>query len=106
MKIQGQRRRGPLARRCRMIGRASINKMTDDNDPLADQKQVAFYGAVVTAWVETAMEKDKTLLSLSTGGIGLLVTLLTTVGPSSNDELWWYAAAGTCFVLAVGVGIW
>jgi len=40
------------------------------------------------------MEKDKTLLTLATGGIGLLSTLARTIGPASALELWIYVAAG------------
>jgi hypothetical protein len=86
--------------------------MADDNEALAAQKaldaqrEVAYYGALVAAWVETRMEFDKTLLSLSTGGIGLLVTLLTTVGPSSNDVLICYGVAGALFVLVIAGCMW
>ena len=44
------------------------------------EKDVAFYSATVNAWYTTKFEKDKHLLSLSTAGVGLLVTLATTVG--------------------------
>lgn len=52
--------------------------------PDADKdKHTAYYSALVGAWINTKMEKDKSLLTLATGGIGLLVTLLTTVGTKS-----------------------
>ena len=69
----------------------------DERDSLQDEKEVAYYSAVVEAWVATQMEKDRTLLSLSAGGIGLLTTLLTTVGPASCIELLLYIAAGTFY---------
>lgn len=65
------------------------------------EKEVAYYSAVVEAWVSTRMERDRTLLTLSTAGVGLLATLLTTVGASSSLERWLYAAAGTGFVIAI-----
>lgn len=49
-------------------------------DDLKKEKEVAFYSACVTAWIETRMEYDKTIITLSATGIGLLVTLLSTVG--------------------------
>ena len=62
------------------------------------QKEIAFYSKVVEAWVATRMEKDKTLLSLATGGIGLLVTLLSTLGASSPTQLLLYGSAGVSFI--------
>ena len=44
------------------------------------EKDIAFYSATVNAWYTTKFEKDKHLLSLSTAGVALLVTLATTVG--------------------------
>lgn len=60
----------------------------EEDEQTRREKEIAFYSAVVDAWVTTRMEKDRTILTLSAGGIGLLATLLTTVGPSSNTELW------------------
>jgi hypothetical protein len=79
--------------------------MASEVDSQESQKEVAFYSAMVTAWVGTRMEKDKTLLTRAIGGIGLLVTLLTTVGPSSGTELWLYAVAGLSFGLAAVTAI-
>jgi hypothetical protein len=47
------------------------------------EKQLAFYSAIVDAYVQTSLERDRSLLNLSVGAIGLLVTLLTTVGAQS-----------------------
>jgi hypothetical protein len=79
--------------------------MAIEQDAEQSAKNVAFYAALVDAWVATRMEKDKTLLTLATGGVGLLVTLLTTVGPSSGTQLWLYGLAGTCFGVAVVAAI-
>lgn len=49
-------------------------------DDLQKEKEVAYYTACVTAWIESRMEYDKTIITLSATGIGLLVTLLSTVG--------------------------
>lgn len=50
------------------------------------EKDIQFYAASVTAWFNTRLEHDKSLLALSAGGIGLLVTLLTTVGVKSIES--------------------
>ncbi|MGY0582644.1 MAG: hypothetical protein ACW7DV_11235, partial [Paraglaciecola chathamensis] len=43
-------------------------------------KNVAFYSTLLSAWIQTKMERDKTLITLSSAAIALLVTMLTTVG--------------------------
>jgi nucleoid-associated protein YejK len=48
-----------------------------------EAKQKAFYSAMIAAWLNTRLERDKQLLGLSVTAIGLLVTLLRTVGVSS-----------------------
>lgn len=78
--------------------------MTAPNPP-DPAKELAFYSAMVEAWVGTRMEKDKTLLALAAGGIGLLVTLLTTVGPASVGQLWLYALAGVAFIATMILAI-
>lgn len=52
------------------------------------------------------MEKDKTLLTLATAGIGLLATLPTTVGPGSKTELALYVLAGLAFGASVVAAVW
>ena len=79
--------------------------MADEHHSAQEAKTVAFYSAVVQAWVATRMEKDRTLLSLSGGGVGLLATLLTTVGLSSSTELLLYVLAGSSFVCAIIVAL-
>lgn len=73
--------------------------MTDDE--LAQQKEIAFYASNVDAWFATSLEHDKSVLALSAGGIGLLLTLLTTVGVSSALALVVYISALACFVVAL-----
>lgn len=76
---------------------------------MADQqyqpRDEALIATLREAWVSTRMEKDKTLLALATGGIGLLTTLSSTVGPSSNTELILYVVAGVSFGVAVVVAV-
>src|SRR5207249_3464107 len=56
-----------------------------------------FYSAVVSAWIDTKMERDKTIVTLSAGAIGLLVTLLTTVGAKTPWAIALYAGAFVSF---------
>jgi len=73
-----------------------------DQHPPRDEALIA---TLREAWVSTRMEKDKTLLALATGGIGLLTTLSTTVGPASKTELALYVVAGLSFGIAVVVAV-
>jgi hypothetical protein len=59
------------------------------------EKHTAYYSALLAAWIDTRMERDKSLLALSTAGIGLLFTLLTTVGATSTRLIVLY---GLCFL--------
>jgi hypothetical protein len=59
--------------------------MTDSNG--LKEKEVAFYTANLEAWFETRFEHDKSLLTLSAGAIGLLLTLISTVGVNSIESL-------------------
>src|SRR5258708_3002963 len=77
--------------------------MPDGQAP--DPKDVAFYSATVNAWIQTRMEKDKTLLTLSSAAIGLLATLASTVGPSTLWQFWIYVVAGGCFVVTAVTSI-
>jgi hypothetical protein len=65
-------------------------------------KEVHYYAAQANAWINTRMERDKSLLTLSAGGIGLLVTLLTTRGVESIYALALYVLAILCFVVCLG----
>jgi hypothetical protein len=75
--------------------------MASSEESIDREKDVAFYSAVVGAWVETRMERDRSLLALSSAGIGLLVTLLTTVGVTESWQLILYGLDS----LAFGIGI-
>src|SRR5690348_10195190 len=70
-------------------------------DELTQHKEIEFYASNVDAWFATSLEHDKSVLALSAGGIGLLLTLLTTVGLSSVWALVLYIVALTCFVVAL-----
>ena len=73
------------------------------SDEVDDQKRVEFYSAGLTAWYNTRLEHDKSLLTLSAGGIGLLMTLMTTVGVSSAESLVLYICALVAFSVLIGI---
>ncbi|MCB9207563.1 MAG: hypothetical protein H6611_09710 [Ignavibacteriales bacterium] len=70
-------------------------------DKLKDEKEIAYYSALVNAWINTKMERDKTLLLLSSGGIGLLVTLLSTVGAINGLGIVFYVLAFLSFLITI-----
>lgn len=71
-----------------------------------DQKEVAFYAAAVEAWLGTSLEHDKSLLTLSAGGIGLLITLLSTVGLHSAESMILYIVALFAFFCCLITVLW
>lgn len=72
-----------------------------NEEELRQQKDVEFFAAGVNAWYNTSLEHDKSIFALSAGGIGLLITLLTTVGLSSSLLLHLYIAAILCFLASL-----
>jgi hypothetical protein len=79
--------------------------MTEDE--MNQQKEIVYYQTLLSAYSENSFEKDRSLLTLSGGAIGLLITLLTTVGVSSSAELVLYILTflffGICIVLLLYV---
>jgi hypothetical protein len=71
-----------------------------------DQKKIEYYAATTAAWFETKLERDKSLLTLSAGGIGLLITLLSTVGIHSVESLILYVAALLSFIVSMAAVLW
>lgn len=66
-----------------------------------EEKEVQYYSAGVNAWFNTKLEHDKSILMLSSGGIGLLVTLLTAVGVTSVELFLLYLIAISAFILSL-----
>lgn len=60
---------------------------------------------LTSAWIETRMEADRTMVALSAGGIGLLVTLLTAFAPQSTCVVIVYILALLAFSVAIACGI-
>lgn len=66
-----------------------------------DLLEVEHYAALVNAWFGTRLEYDKNVLTLSAGGIGLLLTLLTAVGISTSESVFLYSAALISFLISL-----
>jgi hypothetical protein len=77
----------------------------DQNIEISKEKQTAFYSALLQAWLETKMEKDRSLLLLSVGGVGVLVTLLTTTGIHSPIVGFLFGAALSSFLASIFLAI-
>ena len=65
-------------------------------------KNIAHYSVLLSSWIQTKMEHDKTLVTLSSGGIALLVTILTMVGTKN----WWGILLYFGSFLGFGICIW
>lgn len=80
--------------------------MPDTQPDINQMKEVEFYAANLNAWFNTRFEHDKSLLALSAGAIGLLITLISTVGVMSVETLILYTLALACFVVCLGALLW
>lgn len=70
-------------------------------EEIDEQKRIQFYAAGVTAWFNSSLEYSKSILTLSAGGIGILITLITTVGLDSAEALVLHCFAIICFLIAL-----
>lgn len=77
------------------------NEQSNDERQADDQKQVAWYAACLEGWISTRLEHDKSLLTLSAGGIGLLITLKATIGVQSFCSFVAFVLAITAFVVCI-----
>jgi hypothetical protein len=68
---------------------------------LKDNKEVQYYMALVTAWINTKMEHDKTIITLSAAAIGLLITILTTKGTAESWHIWFFGFTFICYLVAI-----
>jgi hypothetical protein len=81
-------------------------KSNDHQVSVNDLKLVEYYAGKVNAWFNTKFEHDKSLLTLSAGGIGLLITLLSTKGVNSIESLILYVVALFAFIVCLGTLLW
>lgn len=78
-----------------------MSEETKEEREQREKKEVAYYQVGLTAWYNTALERDKSLLTLSTAGIGLLITLAKTQGISSAEALILHIVAILSFLICL-----
>jgi hypothetical protein len=79
--------------------------MTDnDKNSLDNQNKAAYYQALVNAWFTTRMEKDKQLLTLSSAGVGLIITFQSKLNTYLEFFLW--LLTGFCFLTSIFLLLW
>ncbi len=71
------------------------------HDDQQQQKEIAFYSALVHGWLTTRLEHDKSKLTISAAAIGLLVTLLSAFGVSSVTVYAMYVVAFVSFFIVI-----
>lgn len=82
---------------------AAEKKAAAKAEDLLEKKEVAYYTEALRTWYLTSMEHDRSLLTLSAGGIGLLVTLLTKFNSPPFTVRLFYVVAIVFFGLCIGV---
>lgn len=81
---------------------APADAVLQSEDPeIVRGKQIAFYQTSIEAFLDNRMERDKSLFALSTGGIGVVIALWTTIGVETRWELGLGIAAGVAFIVAI-----
>jgi hypothetical protein len=78
-----------------------------DEESLDKKKAVELYSQSVSAWFQTSLEKDRSLLYLSSGGIAVLVTLFSTLikefSPSPCLKIMFFLSAFSFFLCLLAV---
>ena len=80
--------------------------MRTTDEELHMLQKVEYYSVNLNAWIATRFERDKSLLTLSTAAIGLLLTLISTIGVQSVEALILYILALICFVICLASVLW
>lgn len=65
------------------------------------EKEVAYYTALVDAWIGANMERDRSILYIASGAIGLLITLATTSHEFTRWEFVFYFVSLAAFLIAI-----
>ena len=97
-----RKRRNNKSEHARTLAECDPN---DEQIELNKDKHTAYYSALIEAWLGTRMEKDKSLLMVSAGGIGVLITLLTTTGVHSRLVGFLFAVALVSFLASIIIAI-
>ncbi len=75
-------------------------------DELFNAKESETHGAFVGGWLNTTLEKDKSILTLSAAGIGVLVTFSNSINTNDLVLFFNYIFALMFFVIAVITSIY
>lgn len=75
--------------------------MNSQETPSTNPREDIYYGALLDAWQNTRMEHDKAILWLSSGAIGLLLTLLTTAKSPSAADVVLFLTATLFYVISI-----
>lgn len=76
-----------------------VNK--PETDDLEKSKCVEFYSQSYASFYNTTMEKDKSILTVSAGGIGFLITILTISKEITLAEYILFLVAALSFIVAI-----
>lgn len=68
-----------------------------------DPKQEEWKKNLLQAWIQTRMEFDRSVLTLSAGGIGLLITLLTTADQLAPSQFLLASLSVVGFLIALAL---
>ncbi len=79
--------------------------MASDQTDINEQKEVARYQVLVSAWVQQNTDRDKLLITLSAAGIGVLVALLSSTVLESIWQILYYALALLLFTSVIVLGL-
>lgn len=66
-----------------------------------DAKNIEFYSAHYNAWFNTKLEKDKSIITISSAAIGLLITILTSKGVDHYYQIFLYIFAFVGFATSI-----
>lgn len=72
-----------------------------NNDEIEQQKDIELYSHQVQAWVNTRMELDKSILTLSAGAIGILTTLISVSDAISEITNYLYIISVILLVVTI-----
>jgi hypothetical protein len=76
------------------------------DDEFIKYQEIEYYSNTVQAWYTTRMEKDKSILTLSSGAIGLLATFLNVYGIETQLQTILYVVAMVSFLIAIISSLW
>lgn len=95
----------PIVDATGIIKGGTMNNRETRNDVDAEEKQKAFYSCALSAWLSTRMERDKSILALSSGAIGLLITLLINFGTKGIWQNISYLGAFASFLACIIISL-